>query len=152
MARFNVRVVGHADGQRVDALLDSDSSFLMWDMGRDHPQNGVITGVLLMGAALRGATSIPVDGLPVSQTHLKAGDYIGISGKLYRLTADVAASGGGVGTLTLNRGLLADVADNTAVNTDRPTCEMFLADDDQPSRTVDFNRVYDYSLSFIELL
>lgn len=152
VAEYVFRVVGHRDGQALDALINRGDSFLMHDMGRPKPLNGVITGVQLVGAHLRGNTTIDVDGLPVSQTHLLAGDYVGIDDKLYMLIQPVAANGAGEGTLTLNRGLVDDVADNTAVNTDRPTCEMLLKDDDQPARTVDFMRTYEYSLSFFEAL
>lgn len=152
MASFTFRVFEEEKARLVDAMLDDGDSFLMWDMKRERPLNGVITGVAVNGAHLRGNTSIAVDGLPVSQTHLKAGDYLGISGKLYRLVSDVLANGAGQATLELNRGLLADVANDAAVNFDRPTCEMLLVDDSQAARTADNTRLYPYSLSFFEAL
>lgn len=152
IAEMTIRVVGHANGQALDALLSRGDSFLLHDMARPKPLNGSITGVQLVGAHLRGNTTISVDGLPASQTWLKAGDYAGIGGKLYMLNEDVLADGAGAGTLELNRGLLADVADNAAVNFDRPTCEMLLKDDDQAARTLDATRTYEYSLSFFEAL
>lgn len=137
-------------GRQMDALLDRGLTFGIRDFERPAPSNGVIMGVQLVGAHLRGNTTITVDGLPISQTHLLAGDYIGIGGKLYRLTADVLADTGGEGTLLLNRGLLADAADNAAVNTDAPTCEMLLIDNQQTGRAVDGNKDYRYRLGFIE--
>jgi hypothetical protein len=137
-------------GRQMDALLDRGLTFGMRDFERPAPYNGVITGVQLVGAHLRGNVTITVDGLPLSQTWLLAGDYIGIAGKLYRLTADVSADSGGEGTLSLNRGLLADAIDNAAVNTDAPTCEMLLKDNQQAARQVDGNRDYRYTLGFIE--
>lgn len=137
-------------GRRMDALLDRGLTFGIWDFERPAPYNGVITGVQLVGAHLRGNTSIAVDGLPLGQTHLLEGDYVGIGGKLYRLIADVAADTGGEGTLELNRGLLADAADNSVVNTDKPTCEMLLKDNQQAARSVDGNKSYRYALGFIE--
>lgn len=137
-------------GQLMDALLDRGDSFLVYDFTRPYPYNGLITGVLVNGAHLRGDATIAIDGLPISQTWLKAGDYLGIGGKLYRLTADITANGAGQGTASLNRGLLADAADNAVVNLDKPTCEMFLADDDQARRAVDGNHFYQYSVSFVE--
>lgn len=150
VAEYRFVVPGKANFTDFDGLIDSDITFLMWDMVRPAPINGVIAGVQLVGAHLRGNTSIAVDGLPISQTHLLRGDYVGIGGKLYRLTADVASDTGGEGTLTLNRGLLADAADNAAVNTDRPTCEMLLTN--QPSRPIDANWAPTYNLSFIEAI
>lgn len=147
----DLECVGNRDfGRRMDALLDRGLSFAIRDFERPAPYNGVIAGVQLVGAHLRGNTSITVDGLPISQTHLLAGDYIGIGGKLYRLTADVASDTGGEGTLQLNRGLVADAADNAAVTTDAPTCEMILKDNQQTARAVDGNKVYSYRLSFVE--
>lgn len=152
IARFTFRLMGRELGQQMDARLDRGDSFLMWDMRRERPLNGELTGVALNAAALRGATTLTVDGLPLSQTHLVDGDYVGINGSLYRLVADVAANGSGVGTLTLNRGLLAAAADNTAVVTLRPTCEMILADDDQASVTVDNSGLHVYTISMQELI
>lgn len=151
-ATYRFVVPGRNSIRRFDALLDSDVTFLMWDMLSPAPQNGVIAGVQLVGAHLRGNTSITVDGLPLSQTHLKAGDYVGIGSGLYRLIADVASDTGGEGTLTLNRGLLANAADNAAVNFDVPRAEMMLIDNDQPSRSVDANWAATYTLSFIEAI
>lgn len=151
-ANYRFVVPGRNNIRRFDALLDSDVVFLIWDMLNPLPQNGVLAGVQLVGAHLRGNTSITVDGLPISQTHLKAGDYIGIGSGLYRLIADVASDTGGEGTLSLNRGLLADAADNQAVNTDTPRAEMILVDNDQPSRSVDANWAATYNLSFIEAI
>lgn len=151
-AHFSIVVPGLDSIDRVDALLDSDVTFLMWDMKRSTPRNGVAAGIQLVGGHLRGNVSIAVDGLPISQTWLKAGDYIGIGGKLYRLIADVASDTGGEGTLSLNRGLLADAADNAAVNTDRPTCEMMLVDNNQTGRDVDANWAATYDLAFREVV
>jgi hypothetical protein len=149
---FSIVVPGLNNIDRMDALLDSDVTFLMWDQKRSAPRNGVAAGIQLVGAHLRGNTLITVDGLPISQTHLVAGDYIGIGGKLYRLIADVASDTGGEGTLTLNRGLVADAADNAAVNTDRPTCEMMLVDNEQTGRNVDANWAPTYNLGFREVI
>lgn len=152
IGQFNFRLGTRARAQRMIATLDKGDSFLLWDMRHPQPINGLIAGVLVNGAHLRGNTSIAIDGLPISQTHLKAGDLIGIGGKLYRLTADVAANGSGQATATINRGLLADVADNAAVTLNKPTVEMLLTDDDQQSYMLDIDRVYDITLSFHESL
>lgn len=152
VGHFTFRTGKRAIAQRIMALLDKGDSFLIWDMRHPYPINGSISNVLVNGAHLRGNTSIALDGLPASQTHLKAGDLIGIGGALYRLTADVAANGGGAATVTINRGLLDDVSDNAAVTVDKPTVEMFLADDSQPAYTLDFNRFYEFSLQFFEAL
>lgn len=152
VAQMMFRAIGRTAGQRLDSLLWKGETFLLWDFSRADPLNGTLAGVLLNGAALRGSTSIPVDGLPVSQTKLKAGDYVGIGGKLYGLEDDVAANGSGQGTLTLNRGLLAAVANDSPVTLTRPTCEMFLENDDQNSRPIDYRKIHDFTLSFLEVL
>lgn len=139
-------------GQTIEALLDKGDTFGLWDMVRPAPFNGVITGVTTLNSELRGATTIEVIGLPIAQTHLKAGDYVGISGKLYRLTDDVASDTGGEGTLSLNRGLLGNVSSGVTVNTDRPICEMLLEDDNAVSRDVDGNQWYRFTLPFIEAI
>lgn len=152
VARYTFRGVGQAYGQAMSARINRGDTFLMWDMRRERPLNGVLSGVLVNGAHLRGNTTIAVDGLPISQTRLLAGDYVGIGSKLYELESDVLANGSGEGSLLLSRGLLADVADNTAVNTDRPTCEMMLETDDAGSAPMDPGGLYVFDLSFIEAL
>lgn len=152
IGRFVFKGKGRKFGQQMDALLDRGDSFLLWDMRRPVPLNGSLSGVALNAARLRGNTTITIDGLPVSQTHLVEGDYVGIGGKLYRLVEDVVADGSGVGTLELNRGLLEDAADNAEVTTRRPTCEMLLQDDDQPSSMVDAHGFHEYNISVFEAL
>lgn len=152
VARYTFRVVGQEDAQAITAMLTRGDSFLMWDQRREKPLNGILTGVALSAAHLRGNVSIAVDGLPISVTKLKAGDYVGIGGKLYDLANDVTADGAGAGTLTLTRGLLADAADNTPVVTDKPTCEMLLESDDAASAPMEAGELYVFDLSFIESL
>lgn len=152
IARIVLRGKGQKFGQYVDALIDRGDSFLLWDMRRPKPLNGVITGVQLSAAHLRGNTTITVDGLPPSQIHLITGDYVGIASRLYRLLSDVEADGAGAGVFELNRGLLADVADNAPVTLRRPTCEMFIASDDAASSPVDSNGFHEYEIPFEESL
>lgn len=152
IARLVLRGKGRKLGQYVDALIDRGDTFLIWDMRRPRPLNGIITGVQLSAAHLRGNTTIAVDGLPPSQTHLITGDYVGIDSRLYRLLEDVEADGAGAGVFELNRGLLADAADNAAVTLRRPTCEMFIASDDASSSPVDASGFHEYEIPFEESL
>lgn len=152
VATFDFRIFVEELARKMDAMLDDGDTFLIWDMKREAPLNGVITGVAVNGAHVRGNRTIAIDGLPASQTHAKAGDYLNIGDKLYRLTSDIAANGAGAGTAQLNRGLLEDTADNATINFDRPTCEMLLVDDVQAARAADNSRLYTYSLAFIEAL
>jgi hypothetical protein len=143
--------------QRIDALLDSQQgaygSFYLWDFARDAPYNGTPAGSQTVTATYaRGVTSVAINGLPLSQTWLIAGDLIQIADYLYRITADIAANGSGVGTATLNRGLVEALSGSNPVTLTRPRVEMMLRDDDQPRRSKHYDSLYEYSLQFVEVL
>lgn len=152
IAKLIIKGKGRSFGQKLDALLDRGSTFLIHDWRRPRPLNGLIAGVQTVGAHVRGNTSIAVDGLPASQTHLVDGDYLGLDGFLYRLVSDVLANGAGQGTLSLNRGLMDDLADNSALTLARPTCEMFIPSDDATSSMVDANGFHEYEIPFEEAI
>jgi hypothetical protein len=158
VATYLFRRVGRAFGQRIDALIDSGDSFRMWDHGREYPLNGALSGAVTIGAAfppVLGETSIQLTGLPSysgpkTLAGIQPGDYIGISSRLYRIATMVSNNGSGTETYTLNRGLVAPALVGEPVVCNWATCEMILADNSQGARTVNTNKVYPFSLSFIE--
>lgn len=146
--------------QRLDAILDQlQGAYLtttIWDFTRTAPYNGDPGGTpRVLTAYAAGTTSISISGLPVSQTRLLAGDYIELQGYLYRITADIAANGSGVGTALLNRGLVETLSGSPTsypVTLTRPRAEMRLLDDDQPRRSKHYDGLYEYSVSLTEVL
>ena len=144
--------------QRLDALLDvgAGGSFYLFDFSRTAPYNGDPGGsVRVITEYSRGTTSISISGLPVSQSWLVAGDLLAIDGYLYRLTADLSANGSGIGTATLNRGLVAALSGSPTlwpVTLVRPRVEMRLRDDDQARRTKSYDGMNEYTVGFVEVL
>lgn len=104
------------------------------------------------GGWTAGATAILSERWLPNTTPLKAGDKFGIGDHLYELTDDAIADLQGVAELNFRPPLRVSVAHRAALVRTRPRVEMMLLDDDQPARSVDVNRVYDYTLSFVEVL
>lgn len=152
--------VARDKAQRIDALLDAVQgaygSFYLYDFTHPLPYNGDPGGSPRVTTAYAsGTTSISVTGLPASQTWIKAGDLFELQQYVYRVTADITANGSGVGTATLNRGLVETLTGSPTsypITFTRPRIEMRLRDDDQPRRGKSYNSLYEYSLSFIEVL
>lgn len=111
---------------------------------------GGAAGYTVHGAHAAGDDTVVIRGFPQATTQLYAGDYVGIGGYLYMIEEDATADALNRATLQLNRELVADVASGSAVTITRPRTPMMLADDDQPARNVDVNRVYEYSVSLVE--
>jgi hypothetical protein len=113
--------------------------------------SGGSSGLTVYGVHAVGTESVLVRGFPAGTSQLLAGDYIGIGGYLYMLTADAPlASALNRSLLSLNRGLVTAAAHRAVVTVTRPSTPMQMADDDQPRRTVDVNRVYEYTVALIE--
>jgi hypothetical protein len=88
-------------------------------------------GTPLINGATASGRSIPTDGWAVSVTVLKAGDFIKFAShnKVYMLTADAVSNASGQATLTIEPGLYASVADNSAVtHANVPFTVAFAAD------------------------
>lgn len=106
--------------------------------------------VTVWGGWAVGSESILTDGWYPSETVLKAGDYIGIGGKLYLVTDDVNSTAIGRATLSIAPRLKIAAAHLDVVTRTRPTAEMRLVDDGQPNRSVDPDGRYQFSLAFME--
>lgn len=104
------------------------------------------------GGWARGVTSIVSERWAPDTTPLMAGDKFGVGGYLYELTDDADADGSGYATLNFRPPLRAAVANRAAITRTRPRVEMMLVDDDQGAWRVDVDRVYQYTISFIEVL
>jgi len=79
-------------------------------------KTGYQNSIIVQGASQSGK-SINVDGMALSQTILKTGDFIKFtnSTKVYQLTEDLISSGGGAGTLVLHMPVVDTPVDNEAV-------------------------------------
>lgn len=108
--------------------------------------------VVVFGDYDVGAGTVMSDGWYPNLTVLKAGDHVGIDGKLYLLSEDLVSDAVGMARMTLAPRLQTSPVDGTPIIRTRPLVEMRLVDDDQPNRGTDYNGLYEYSLSFVEAL
>jgi hypothetical protein len=91
-------------------------------------------GTPLINGTTASGRSIPTDGWTPSITVLKAGDFVKFAShsKVYMLTADATSNGSGQATLSVEPGLYASVADNSAVtHTNVPFTVAFTKDDQE---------------------
>lgn len=91
---------------------------------------GVATGTPLVAGADQGGKSLVTDGWTTSTTGiLLAGDFIGVGGYLYMVTADADSDSGGAATLAISPPLRSAPVDNAEITVDSPTYTAMLADD-----------------------
>lgn len=89
------------------------------------------SGVSVYGAGQSGST-LRVRGFAARLTNaLRAGDYIGVGGSMYMLTANANSDIEGACTLAITPALVSSPADGAAVTTSGATCEMRLIDEGQ---------------------
>lgn len=100
-------------------------------LGRPVPLGAAGGSPLVMGAGQTGV-ELDIDGGPLSTAGwLVAGDFIGVSGKLYMVTDTVTTNGAGEATIPVAPPILSAPADNAAVTLTSPVVEMMLTDDRQ---------------------
>ncbi len=111
-------------------------------------------GVVVHTAVTPGALIFLTDGWVASTAgQLKAGDYVGVDGRLYMLTEDLDSDDLGRGYANVAPGVRAAIADGAEVTRSYVVTEMQLVDDDQAARTLDGGgNHYQYTLSMIEAL
>lgn len=80
--------------------------------------------VLADGAAVIGATSVPLKNLQASKIACITGQYIQIGRRLYICAADKTADGAGKATIELTSPLLANIANGADVRLVEAACEM----------------------------
>lgn len=119
-----------------------------------NPLGGAGGTILVNGAAQTGNT-MTVDGMTVSSTIRKAGDYFslgtGVNMRLYMFTEDLVSDGSGEGTATFEPNLRTSPADNDQLDITSPMGAFRLVDnvaDWQSNRS----SVYDISINFREAI
>lgn len=146
--------LGVADARILQALLAS----LRGRAGRIAVPNfaqpaprGVGGGTPLVKGAAQTGVSIIVDGAPLSTSSwLRIGDFVGIAGGLFMVTADVNTNGAGEATLPVAPPVLVAPADNAPVTLALPTVVMRLVDDQQ-GWTYTGAPLIDFTLDLIEV-
>lgn len=113
----------------LENLEGQRGSVLLWDFGAT-PRNDLLTNTLTVRvAALVNATSVQIQGAPVSVAALFArGELIQIARRLYMISATVASDASGFATLTLTTPLLAAASVGAAVTAVNPRVEMRMVE------------------------
>ena len=117
------------------------NTFYAYDPDCKNPRGAAGGTPLVAGGSQTGYT-LNIDGCTASALFLKAADYFSVGGELNQVTADATASGGGAVTLALARPFRSSPADNAAIVTATPTCEMILSSDSQSAFTCNINGIY----------
>ena len=116
--------------------------------GNSHSE----TDILVNGATSAGASAVPMDGFSHTNHALRAGDLIKFAGhtKVYMVQDEVTASGGSA-TVNIQPNLVANVADNEAVTTNKPLFNVYLAND-EIRYTTDISGFYNISFDVREVI
>jgi hypothetical protein len=110
------------------------------------------TDILVNGATSAGASAVPMDGFSHTNHALRAGDLIKFAGhsKVYMVQDEVTASGGSA-TVNIQPNLVAAVADDEAVTTNKPLFNVYLAND-EIRYTTDTSGFYNISFDVREVI
>ena len=110
------------------------------------------TDILVNGATAAGASAVPMDGFSHTNHALRAGDLIKFAGhtKVYMVQDEVTASGG-TATVNIQPNLVANVADDEAVTTNKPLFNVYLAND-EIRYTTDTSGFYNISFDVREVI
>ena len=116
--------------------------------GNSHSE----TDIVVNGATSAGASAVPMDGFSHTNHALRAGDLIKFAGhsKVYMVQDEVTASGGSA-TVNIQPNLVAAVADNEAVTTNKPLFNVYLAND-EIRYTTDTSGFYNISFDVREVI
>ena len=116
--------------------------------GNSHSE----TDIVVNGATSAGASAVPMDGFSHTNHALRAGDLIKFAGhsKVYMVQDEVTASGGSA-TVNIQPNLVANVADNEAVTTNKPLFNVYLAND-EIRYTTDISGFYNISFDVREVI
>lgn len=111
-------------------------------------QSGATTGSV-MGASQSG-TSLIVDGLALTTTIIRAGEYFQVNEEYKIAVADATTDGAGVMTVNFRPALRASPADNSSVVFNAPRLLLVLTT--IPPKAPDANLLHTFTLSFEESL
>jgi hypothetical protein len=116
--------------------------------GNSHSE----TDIVVNGATSAGASAVPMDGFSHTNHALRAGDLIKFAGhsKVYMVQDEVTASGGSA-TVNIQPNLVANVANDEAVTTNKPLFNVYLAND-EIRYTTDTSGFYNISFDVREVI
>jgi hypothetical protein len=136
----------------LESLKGPVGTFLIGDPLARVPR-GVAGGTPLVKGAGQTGEALETDGWTPSTTGiLKAGDYIQVGQRLYKLKQDANSDGSGNSTLEIYPRLRESPADNAAIVTNAPVGLFRLNDAEIPLFEADYERLYSISFSAVEAI
>jgi hypothetical protein len=135
------------------SLRGPTGTFLIGDPNRATPLGAATGAPKVSGANAVRATSLNTKGWTNSVTNiLRAGDYIQIGQRLYKVLQSVNSSGTGTCTLDIFPALRETLTDNTTIITSSPKGLFRLNTPEIELFEVDKERLYGLSFSAVEAL
>jgi len=112
-------------------------------------------GTILVNGASQTGNTLTVDGMSLSTTVAKAGDYFqlgtGVNARLYMFTEDLVSDGAGAGTATFEPNLRASPNDNDQLDITDPVGAFRLSENTSEWMS-NYSSTYDVTISFREAL
>jgi len=102
------------------ALVGKTESFFAFDPSHQTPKMGVVSGLLIDGAAQQGRSFAVKGGAASTSSVLMAGDYVQVGTQYFRLTRNLDTDGLGTGTMSVWPAIRTSPATNEPVVTDHP--------------------------------
>lgn len=136
----------------LEALKGPVGTFLMGDPWGKNPR-GTATGTPLVKGASQTGETLLTDGWTINITGiLKAGDYIQIGQRLYKVKQDANSNGSGDATLEIGPRLRESPADNAPIITASPKGLFRLNSVEVPLFDLDRERLYSVSFTAVEAI
>lgn len=133
-------------------LMGQTGTFLMGDP-RCRTPLGVVTGTPLVNGASQTGNTIATDGWTINTTNiLKAGDFIQIGQRLYKVLNNHNTNGSGQTTLDIWPRLRESPADNATIITSNTVGLFRLAGSEIKTLEIDKEQVYSISFSCVEAI
>lgn len=107
-----------AEVDRFAQFTDIDVSFDSADYLFKYRGNRPVRTNLVATTPLNVTNQVNFSGLPAGQVVARLGDLMKIAGRVYSVTGDVIASGGGTATATLHRNLIGVTPNTSYSNTE----------------------------------
>lgn len=132
-------------------LNGKEGTFLLGDLSAKTPR-GTAGGTPLVNGANQTGQTLVTDGWSNSQTVLKAGDYIQIGQRLYKVLDDVTSDGSGNATFSIWPRLRESPSDNATIITSNCVGLFRLADSDYQILSASADKIYSVSFSAEEAI
>lgn len=155
-AEITLPMMERADAEQWVAWLlklnGLEGTFLLGDTAGKTPR-GIATGTPLVNGGSQTGQSLITDGWTAGQTGImKAGDYIQIGQRLYKILSDANSDGGGNATFDIWPRLRESPSNNAAITVSNTVGLFRLASNTVPLANIGANKLYAVAFSAMEAI